>query len=362
MAYNYICQDEVLNILDPDPNVQEPGLGPYANMDPQFGYSTPNAGPYANIDPQFGYVSSLNGGAYAGRQYVPGAGNGGAQAARPPAAEPPPWAPGTVGRLQLRDLSVKERIGILNQGLGATRLPDPRTVPLKGLAHPEDHAGEEAKGVKYFHKNQVQTLRDKYQVKLGANIMRRGEIFDTGRIKAFFRHRRGVGVGNRLTAAEKAKPFDRNKARALPGAALLGRDRRENAQRWGALNYEWGLEGLIWVCSLEEGQTKPSFYSHIGKIERFHHSSFKAGGGVIGAGEWIVQKGKLLKISGNSGHYQPTINHLHRSVLYMAEAWTQSTVVLLWNIPNDAWDEVPVLIFRDNPTRNGMYKAHPNEA
>ncbi len=66
---------------------------------------------------------------------------------------------------------------------------------------------------------------------------------------------------------------------------------------------------------------KPVIYSHVGKPGRFHHSSMVDGGDVIGAGEWIVRKGKLWKISANSGHYQPTIDFLYRAVLQMSSAF-----------------------------------------
>jgi hypothetical protein len=195
-------------------------------------------------------------------------------------------------------------------------------------------------------------------------MRRRGEILDTAKIRTFYKHKLGKNVGTALTDEEKAKPFDRTKKRGLPGQAFMGRDLAEH-QRWKILGQEWE-NCLIWVCATEPGRTQPCLYSSIGKMssqrtgaQGFKHSSFMAGGNVICAGEWIVSKGKLQKISANSGHYRPTIDHLHRAVLFMNEAWNQDTVILLWNIAKDAWEEVPVLVFRDNPSRNGTYRAHP---
>ena len=251
---------------------------------------------------------------------------------------------------------MKDRAGILNTGFGPGVVPNPRTVPLKGLADPS-HAGEEAHGVKYLR--DIHKLRSKYEVTLGSTVKRRLEIFDTAKIKAVYLRKLGKTTNsNLLTDAQKAEPIT-PKPRAQMGAAMLGRDADENKQ-WKGLVREWYLDSLIWVCSNEPGRTQPIFYSHIGKIGKFHHSSFKAGGGVIGAGEWIVANGKLLKVSANSGHYRPTIEQLHRSVLYMAAAWHQDTVVLLWNIPKNIWEEVPVLMFRTNPTQGGTYKSHPS--
>jgi hypothetical protein len=58
----------------------------------------------------------------------------------------------------------------------------------------------------------------------------------------------------------------------------------------------WG----IWVMD-----TAKQFYSHSHEIGKFHHSSFLAGTPVKSAGEWIIDRGKLVAITGKSGHYQP---------------------------------------------------------
>jgi hypothetical protein len=45
------------------------------------------------------------------------------------------------------------------------------------------------------------------------------------------------------------------------------------------------------------------FYSASHIVGRFHHSSFLSGGAVAGAGEWLVQNGRLVEINGKTGHY-----------------------------------------------------------
>jgi hypothetical protein len=122
---------------------------------------------------------------------------------------------------------------------------------------------------------------------------------------------------------------------------------------------DWENKGLIWVCAEVPGSSTPVFYSHIGKLRRFHHSSFTAGDPVIGAGEWIVENGRLLKINANSGHYQPTIDHLFNSVLAMTPALNNETTVMLWDTESNQWVHVTAGFFLDKRRGGGRYKAHP---
>ena len=265
---------------------------------------------------------------------------------------PPPPDPKQVKTVEM---GFKDKLKLFEKGFGPGQLPDPKTVPLKGLAD-RSHWDEQTRGVNYIADKQK--LRSKYEVKIGYVLTRRLETFDTRQIKATFAHRRGTDTAF-LSPEDKVKPFS-PKQRSKLGAAFLGRTAEESNTTWKLLGREWGIQSLIWVCSLPKGRTLPAFYSHVGKLHRFHHSSFLEGGDVIGAGEWIVEKGQLRKISANSGHYQPTVDMLHRSVLYMAAAWRTDTVVLLWNTIEDGWEEVPVVVFKDNPTGGGKWKAHPN--
>ena len=49
-----------------------------------------------------------------------------------------------------------------------------------------------------------------------------------------------------------------------------------------------------------------------GQDKYFHHSSFLGGSKVISAGEIFVEKGKIVKINNNSGHYQPEHSALEK--------------------------------------------------
>ena len=53
-------------------------------------------------------------------------------------------------------------------------------------------------------------------------------------------------------------------------------------------------------------------------FSRFNHSSFNAGADVICAGMIYFQKGKLLWIDNNSGHYKPTKDNLKNAVNILA--------------------------------------------
>ena len=97
---------------------------------------------------------------------------------------------------------------------------------------------------------------------------------------------------------------------------MFGRDLAGHRARFSQLGDEWGYQSLIWVCVKEQGRKEPVFYSHCGRVHRFHHSSH-AGGDVLGAGEWIVEKGRLLRISANSGHYRPPVDYFRRAVLFI---------------------------------------------
>ncbi|HEY4219122.1 MAG TPA: hypothetical protein VGM67_18395 [Gemmatimonadaceae bacterium] len=177
--------------------------------------------------------------------------------------------------------------------------------------------------------------REKYRVKIGTVITRGDAPFDTKRTKA------------KYLANGKA------------GGFMM--DYLTQAQ-----TYEWGLNGLIWVCvGSASGTEKPSFFSHVGKPDRFHHSSFNRGQGVICAGEWIIKEGALIKVSATSGHYHPTIDNLYHAVLQMAvafrdQATTGATTVFLFDKQTFTWIDYPVKEFIKSPTGGGRYAVHPS--
>jgi len=205
--------------------------------------------------------------------------------------------------------------------------------------------------------------RRKYMITIGAKL-RRGESleeFDTQRIKSFYLAKYGKPYeesqltpaqqdalkGNQEKISKGSKQF---KPIAVP---VHGRDKVHSKQLAG-LSKEWEKKSLIWVCVDEKDG--PTFYSHIGKQDHFHHTSFNAGGEVLGAGEWIVEKGKLLRISANSGHYQPTLQYLYTCVMLLAEACNQDTTVFVWSKELKQWVDVPHNDFKNEPE---LFTSHP---
>lgn len=191
-------------------------------------------------------------------------------------------------------------------------------------------------GVKYY--SDAAERRAKYQVEIGWRLKRRGTHFDSRELKERF-----------------AQKYQDRTDREL-GMALLGRDR--SGQPF-PLPQDWVESGCIWVC-VPDGRGGADFYSHVGKLRRFHHSSLIGGGGVICAGEWIVRNGSLLKISANSGHYRPPLSALHQAVLHLTMAHQVKTTVFLYDKQDDVWVDYPVSRFVANPSGNGRYTTHPD--
>jgi hypothetical protein len=229
--------------------------------------------------------------------------------------------------------------------------------------------GDKNDSVKYV--DNVRILHERFLVTIADVMMRRGIALDSEKVKAFYRYKLGRQVGDVLTAGEKER-IDARKAEkvqltkdkkryflplAPESVPFLGADKAQHDQ-YPELIEEWTNSSLIWVCAFEKFEMKPFFFSNVGKLKHFHHSTFTGGKGVVCAGEWIVKNGRLLKISGNSGHYRPTINHLKRAVLELERAWQSETQVLLWNVAGGGkWEYVPVKTFAF--ALKGGYKSHP---
>jgi hypothetical protein len=103
-----------------------------------------------------------------------------------------------------------------------------------------------------------------------------------------------------------------------------------------------GTDWAIWVRA-----PNGNFYSHSHKVARFHHSSFLAGGMVRGAGEWSVTCGKIKKISGKSGHYQPTMKALWESAHWLNAlgVFHRQATVILYKRGSSRGTEVPIGTF-----------------
>lgn len=201
----------------------------------------------------------------------------------------------------------------------------------------KDHEYEENRGVKYVR--DLATLTAKYEVTLGPLLTRRNRVLDTAAVYGHYRQKRQDGSTH---TADKPQ---------LVGAVLGNMD--------GAERRAWS-KSLIWVC-VRGGGGGARFYSHVCKLDRFHHSSFTAGGDLVGAGQWIVKEGKLEKISAQSGHYLPKLTHLQQSVRLMSRAFHADTQVMLYDVVASAWTYVSAFRFCNEGSAGGRYKAHPQE-
>jgi hypothetical protein len=191
-------------------------------------------------------------------------------------------------------------------------------------AHHNAFTDDLQRGVKLLYKHEE---REKYRVTIEHKMKRRGELFDTSWV---------------VTKWESKQP----------GVNLIGRLRGT-----GQLPNSW-RHPCIWVCAPNE-EDKATFYSHICKIGRFHHSTFMGGGSVIGAGEWVVKQGKLISFSAVSGHYRTEMNQFYNAALHLRNAVRPDTTVLLWDTQAANWAEVPYKDFIQKPTGGGRYKTHP---
>ncbi|MFO1327237.1 MAG: hypothetical protein U1F56_07750 [Rubrivivax sp.] len=104
--------------------------------------------------------------------------------------------------------------------------------------------------------------------------------------------------------------------------------------------FEW-YQGCIWVLTDFDD---PVFYSHMGILGRFHHSSFLSGDKVASAGEWRVDNGAITWINGASGHYQPEPWRFVRTLLLLQGKGIPVGSVLLYRNSNEppmemAWQQ-----------------------
>lgn len=140
----------------------------------------------------------------------------------------------------------------------------------------------------------------------------------------------------------------------------------QGAAKLGAVNGvefpvpdDWRDEAIMWVCICQPGTDDVTFYSSVCQLRQVHHSSFGTEG-VICAGEWIVRKGKLKKMSANSGHYRPTIDALYRAVLHLACAGQPDSTLFLYDTKLQTWADVNWADFIARPTGGGRYTTHPD--
>lgn len=127
----------------------------------------------------------------------------------------------------------------------------------------------------------------------------------------------------------------------------------------GGFKSHWsGDDWAIWVES-----EKQTFYSNRMKVGKIQHTSFLAGAGVRGAGEWKVTAGKITMITGRSGHYKPTLDHLVQALRDLKAAGVDITNILVRVFDKTSYMADPIVVggevlIGDN-RRDYKYKPDP---
>jgi len=281
------------------------------------------------VDPQDTYGGTYGGaygGAYGGRAGYVGAPPG--YAGGPGAAAPPPMAPPPVVHKNIdtrmgKSGALVKRLDVQHYGSESTKSNPHRT-----------------EGVRYLDAEK----RKKYEVTLGAKIIRTH------------------GAGGAVDTLEVAKMYRAGGVKAKP-STMLGAANWGKPRRGGAFSKVPGWKGaLIWVALLDKATGEHRFYTHVCKVEKFHHSSFGAGKSVAGAGEWVIVDGHLSLISANSGHYRPDLSLFAQAVRWMTAALHSDTQVVMYDRMADDIVTRPVREFLAEPSGNGQYFVHPNFA
>ncbi|MGZ3713368.1 MAG: hypothetical protein ACXVBE_16505, partial [Bdellovibrionota bacterium] len=107
-------------------------------------------------------------------------------------------------------------------------------------------------------------------------------------------------------------------------------------------NCKRGTENYVCDPGIFVMDAEGRFYFYDGPLKRkqegaIHHSSFFAGLPVSAAGELEVINGKIIRMSGSSGHYKPKKHYLIRAALELKHQGAQSLGKLqmegLWGLP-----------------------------
>jgi len=154
------------------------------------------------------------------------------------------------------------------------------------------------KGTKYLDKNS----RLKYIVTIGPVIRRYVRKRDNSKLK----HQMTTFDSQEMVREHTKKPgmishagpINSNQVVLRQGGPIYS-DNLHNGTLQNTSPYKGGW--CMWVWGAND-----QFYSHVGKIGRFHHSSLVSGEDIKAAGEWRVINGRLECISGLSGHYKPS--------------------------------------------------------
>lgn len=124
----------------------------------------------------------------------------------------------------------------------------------------------------------------------------------------------------------------------LAGAGLRpGSFTNQPASKAQAHPPDW-YRGCIWVLSDFD---EPVFYSHMGILGRFHHSSFLSGERIAAGGEWRVDNGVIAWINGASGHYEPETWRFVKTLRLLQLKGIPVGSVLLYRARTEAPLEMP---------------------
>jgi len=77
--------------------------------------------------------------------------------------------------------------------------------------------------------------------------------------------------------------------------------------------FRFRKDWAIFIQSPDEKIYMSEFY----KADTFHHSSFLRGSEVAMAGRIVIEKGKVVEVTRQSGHYHPTKHMFHNFILFL---------------------------------------------
>jgi hypothetical protein len=250
---------------------------------------------------------------------------------RAPSAAPPPYTP--PAPVWHHAAPGRDNVAV-SAGQGRER----SMRPLQASVHDKEST-QDGGTVSYF----TMMERRRYQVEMGGRLQWRasGLLVDT---ETLFKTIRALASANPDAST-----------RSTVGSAMWG-NRKSGT---GRLTPPPGYSGkaLIWVCAPDENGDA-AFYSNACLIHKIHHSSFSVDKKVIGGGEWVIEAGRLLMVSPNSGHFRPDMSTFYNSVLHMSRAFNGDTKIVLYDRITDAYVARPVRDFISKPSDGGRYKVH----
>jgi hypothetical protein len=84
-----------------------------------------------------------------------------------------------------------------------------------------------------------------------------------------------------------------------------------------------------------------SVFEHHFGLDRIMHSTMNDGNAVIGAGELVIQDGKLIAINTYSGHYRPALYNVYRTLTYFESQGVDTSQVRIYLL-KDSEEETSV--------------------